>query len=75
MTFVRGQWSGLFTIDDEFVPKYSYTGIANAFKGGWLDGRPCGFMVDAENKSCRYIANFDITDYSRLSFCIIYPIQ
>ena len=70
--FVKGNWNGLFTVDDKYVPKTTFTGVATMFKSGWTEGKPCGFMINSETKSCQYYANFDVTGYNRISFCINY---
>ena len=60
-----------FLINNNY-PENSYTGIAMMFKTGWIDGKPIGFMVNAETKSFQYYAAFDTTGYNRIVFSIFY---
>ena len=69
---MNGWYGGLFSIDAEYYPENSYTGIAMMFKTGWIDGKPIGFMVNAETKSFQYYAAFDTTGYNRIVFSIFY---
>ena len=69
---MNGWYGGLFSIDAEYYPENSYSGIAMMFKSGWKDGKPIGFMVNAETKSFQYYAAFDTTGYNRIAFSIFY---
>lgn len=73
-TFGKSNWNGLFTVDDKYAPKTTFVGMATMFKSGWTEGKPCGFMINSETKSCQYYANFDTSGYNRISFCINYLI-